>query len=752
METTILAALEQITGTGNFSVSGNQAFFPPRLEVDGFGEVPFPLHPLITQELIKRAEVAPYGKGEETVVDEAVRKCWQIDGRDLRFHGRKWENWISKLAKNCAQELGVQGEVQASLYKLLIYEEGGRFLPHKDTEKLDAMFGSLIVALPSQHEGGALVVRHAGEEYQVDFSAENPESDLRYAAFFADCEHEVLPVQSGYRVCLVYNLVLKGGNKGLLNQSVSQHAERLVPLIKKAHLEGLHAVLLDHQYTEANFSLEGLKNHDSVRARTLISAAQKAGYDAYLALLVHHQSGTLNEDYYEDEDYSNPDSGTMGEVYEESHYLMNWIDGRGRSAGLENWYIDQGCIISNRDLEAEEPIEKEGEGYTGNAGCSMEYWYQHAVVVLWKQEERAKVLTRYDFPGACNLLGKKSAKMGLKPYEELAEAVVTALPDKLGSLGRHQESLSSMMIGLIHHGCFSHIGRVLDHLGVDVFELDSEDLWTAMLETLSASQWIPVMRSINEASKNRCRQGVFTLLDAIRKNTKDAELTTTYVEELLHKYSRASSHKTSGGFYQKNEEVDYYENPHAEIIALLRVSHLIQKQEVRERLQAFIDVEWSLSHLRLSVVPSLLSKSLLGLEVESASLIPEYLTRAIKSLEEEVSQDLSPYPDWVRPCPDVQASSGSYFERGIDVVQAKELVSFMQDPNREEHDFRYRQSIRDGISNKITRLRLDVQYETIKKGTPHILRCRKTDASYQRALRTRRKDENALSQLKKLQP
>lgn len=31
-----------------------------------------------------------------------------------------------------------------------------------------------------------------------------------YAAFYADCEHEVLPVTSGYRLTLVYNLVHAG--------------------------------------------------------------------------------------------------------------------------------------------------------------------------------------------------------------------------------------------------------------------------------------------------------------------------------------------------------------------------------------------------------------------------------------------------------------------------------------------------------------------------------------------------------------
>lgn len=32
--------------------------------------------------------------------------------------------------------------------------------------------------------------------------------ELSYAAFYADCEHEVRPVRSGYRLCLTYNMTL----------------------------------------------------------------------------------------------------------------------------------------------------------------------------------------------------------------------------------------------------------------------------------------------------------------------------------------------------------------------------------------------------------------------------------------------------------------------------------------------------------------------------------------------------------------
>jgi hypothetical protein len=71
------------------------------------------------------------------------------------------------------------------------------------------MFGSLVIVFPTPHSGGELVFRHRGQEWTVDsakalLSQSSP--SIAYAAFYSDIEHEVLLVQSGYRVTLTYNL------------------------------------------------------------------------------------------------------------------------------------------------------------------------------------------------------------------------------------------------------------------------------------------------------------------------------------------------------------------------------------------------------------------------------------------------------------------------------------------------------------------------------------------------------------------
>jgi hypothetical protein len=59
--------------------------------------------------------------------------------------------------------------------------------------------------LPFAHEGGALVVRHGGQEVVPDWASAKPTA-IQWTALFSNCEHEVLEVTKGHRVTLTYNL------------------------------------------------------------------------------------------------------------------------------------------------------------------------------------------------------------------------------------------------------------------------------------------------------------------------------------------------------------------------------------------------------------------------------------------------------------------------------------------------------------------------------------------------------------------
>ena len=50
------------------------------------------------------------------------------------------------------------------------------------------------------------MLRHQGREQVFDWSGAKGRNSIQWAAFYSDCEHEVLEVLSGHRVTLTYNL------------------------------------------------------------------------------------------------------------------------------------------------------------------------------------------------------------------------------------------------------------------------------------------------------------------------------------------------------------------------------------------------------------------------------------------------------------------------------------------------------------------------------------------------------------------
>ena len=171
----------------------------------------FPVTPPQAQALISVAERAPYGRGEETLVDSSVRACRQIDAAQVTVGGGVWRDTLAQIVAHAATGLGCPPEhTAAHLYKLLVYEAGGFFAAHRDTEKVDGMVATLVLSLPVAGAGGELVISHKQRQTRVDLRTEEP-SELAFAAFYADCIHETLPVSAGHRIVLVYLLVLQQG-------------------------------------------------------------------------------------------------------------------------------------------------------------------------------------------------------------------------------------------------------------------------------------------------------------------------------------------------------------------------------------------------------------------------------------------------------------------------------------------------------------------------------------------------------------
>jgi hypothetical protein len=81
----LITLMDKVKTSGAFSVSGTLPSILPGLEVKGVGHIGLPLTEPQAKALIEFSEQAPFGRGEETIVDTDVRQGWQISADDFEL-------------------------------------------------------------------------------------------------------------------------------------------------------------------------------------------------------------------------------------------------------------------------------------------------------------------------------------------------------------------------------------------------------------------------------------------------------------------------------------------------------------------------------------------------------------------------------------------------------------------------------------------------------------------------------------------
>lgn len=404
--------LEKVIATidrpGAYCTHDRRIVYTPTLEVGEVGIIAFPLLESQIKSMIVEAERAPYGKGEETLLDSSVRNCWQVNADKVKIGGPKWKETFANILGSVAAGLGCdRSRLSAELYKLLIYEKGGFFVAHRDTEKCDGMVATLVIALPTFGLGGELIVRHKGEETIIDMRGEGP-GELSYAAFYADCEHEVMIVEEGHRVCLVYNLILSGSESGteLVAPDFDKQHRQLAQILSDSDRwePDMKLVwILEHDYSEAGLSFNILKNKDASVAKAFLWASKQAGLSIH-ATTLHIREGASYDDHYDyDDDISDPDPEYEPlEIYDRSMWLENWVSASGDRPDFGKVPLADEELLPEDALGDALPDEQRVHEAMGNGGASLERSYRITALAIWPESQTFRVFAK---AGLANLLG-----------------------------------------------------------------------------------------------------------------------------------------------------------------------------------------------------------------------------------------------------------------------------------------------------------------------------------------------------------
>jgi predicted 2-oxoglutarate/Fe(II)-dependent dioxygenase YbiX len=360
----------------NYFATGQLKSAISSIAIEDIGTLPLPISDIVANAVIAKAKLAPFGKGMKTIVDTSVRNTWEIEPEKLSLDKKIWDANLKHVLKEIKTQMGIAHEIEVSLYKLLLYQEGSFFLKHQDTEKEKNMFGTLIIGLPSEYKGGELHISFDGENKVFDFSDNTTE--FNWVAFYADCHHEVKKIIKGNRVVLVYNLIYKSVVKpSPVVKSLALHRlNEILDGIEKEAIVKPILINLKHQYTSENFAINKLKGDDKNIVELLLKATEGRPWMINVGLHSFYICGEGEYDHYN----RNPE-WTVDEleyIHDEEESFENWL----LKPKLGDLSLENVIAINPKNIKNEEPIESEHEGYMGNYGPTAEFWYKFGVLVL----------------------------------------------------------------------------------------------------------------------------------------------------------------------------------------------------------------------------------------------------------------------------------------------------------------------------------------------------------------------------------
>ena len=743
--------LRSIDRPGDFCAHGRFFVPMPRLEVDGAGLLSFPVPEAQVRALIAVAERAPYGKGPDTLVDTSVRDCWQIEPARIRLSGKGWPATFAGILDSAAAGLGCpSGRLDAQLYKLLVYETGGFFSAHRDTEKADGMIATLSISLPVAGDGGELIVRHRDREVTVDMHAGEP-SELAFAAFYADCTHEIRPVVDGHRLSLVFNLCVRPGDSDTPRKA-PDYTERIDEIAKRL-VEWRHAEdateklvwLLEHEYSEAGLSFDALKNADAALAMTLARAAERADCELYAAIvhIEEHGDATYEGDYLHGWDTDGIDAEDMeiGELYDSRHWLAGWVSQDGSQPPFGELSLLPEELLPRGALDDEEPDEHRLHEASGNEGVSLERAYRRAAFVIWPRSKTLAILAGGGIDGAVTWAVRELDRNGGIADERIC-ALVSELIDRWpsGQFDRSEPRARTRMLQLLTAtGDATRAARFLREVMTLRYGGDENEALAPALDLVGSDATKQFLAALVDSRFPWKHAETLALLRQLDEK-QHGESERPAWDDALREGARAALAALPAALAPlSREEREAWDTPQRtapsdeairDLFALAWRRRLTGEAETAAR---------AITEQPAAVPPDrVLPATLRALHEEEAGVAESaaFTTLWRHATEFLLARSAEPPAeprDWL-----IAENIACRCEH------CRKLKAFCRDPDATTARFPLRQDLRGHLHQTIERHRLDLDHVTERRGRPYTLVCTKNRASHKRRLAEYAKDVAAM--------
>ncbi len=767
---------------GSFATRRSAPATDLAIEVEGVGRLAVPVLAAQAKRLRSIAHPAEYGLGEETILDKRVRDTWEIPRSRVRIDQHRWNQTLGPILRTVRDDLGLPAGsiLDAELHSVLLYETGQFFAAHQDSEKTDEMVATLVVMLPSRSTGGELAVEHRGEKVSYAGSA----SSLTFVAFYADTRHEVLPVLSGHRVVLTYNLSLTGVTA--THQGTPTTISTAAELLRRHFTEtppprwrgdrnaeapaDRLVVLLDHHYTERGLRWTHLKGDDAARVEVLRAAAEQANCEVALAHAEIQETRNAyddnprrsqrgwsarddaddSDDFDDDFDDDSDSDGSDGAVAELLDSSVTLTAAAGE-AHLLTGDVEPNELAQVTPSLQLKPYDTEYTGFMGNWGNTMDRWYRRAAIVVWPRTRAFALRAKADPVGALvEILGLDADDEQARTQR--ADHVVTLLrfwPEAVRGLDQARVMPAALRLAN-ELGDADLAAQLLDPFVVEALAPADAPLLSALVGRYHASwvearvrTWLAVPRySAGEAMVPR-REWVSQLAELcaglvagdVPSDRADGGhgrwLADVLVQQLgLWIISELNRMVATPVPSQRDSALVSLAAP---TLAVLQATTVADPPSTRDRL---VDcMRNQLPHSLPLLVGLLRESAELSPSAQTAIAIPALARWSAVTLAAELAQPERQPDDW----------SIVDFVGAGHCSDCSALAAFLADPTAQRLSWPLAKPRRQHIHRRIEEAELPVTHTTVHTGSPHQLILTKTAALHRLAAEHRRVAEASLA-------
>ena len=386
--------------------------------------------------------------------------------------------------------------------------------------------------MPTEGSGGELVLTHNEREQVIDLGVADA-ATLAFAAFYADCTHEIFPVRKGHRVLLVFDLVLRGaksseaGRAPAFDSKIIELGTLLQAWTRDPRVTAKIVWLLEHDYSAQDLSFATLKGVDAVVARTLAAAAERAKCSVHAAIATITEFGHPEFAW----GYDDLDELEMEEVKRRYCSLMHWVapdDSRPQYGLLR---LDGKELMPEGALDDAEPDETRVDGASSDSETLIEHTYRNASLVVWPTAKTIHALAGSNIGGAIEYVASEAArspKAGGDPGR--IRNLLTQLMDiwderaKQGGMSLAGGERLGMMLSVLDEiGAADLTSRFLRNNAASVYEGHGNDELAAALGMAGADMAAEFLPNLVRRRFGLYPQPVLDLLWALTENRWRAE-------------------------------------------------------------------------------------------------------------------------------------------------------------------------------------------------------------------------------------